>query len=55
MNAVQTINQTSVAFMYETFGSELPVFLVKVIKVSMVLVPTIKSHEFIATSKKYLD
>lgn len=39
MKTVHPINHISVAFMYDTFGRELPVFLDKVMKVNMVLVP----------------
>jgi hypothetical protein len=39
MKAVQTMNQISVALMYDTLGRELPVLRVSVMKVSIVLVP----------------
>jgi hypothetical protein len=42
MKAVQTMNQISVALMYDTLGKELPVLRVRVMKVSIVLVPVDK-------------
>ena len=53
IKAVQTINQTSVAFIYENLGRELPVFLVSVIKVSIVLVPVERRKFFLRNPPFY--
>jgi hypothetical protein len=42
MKSVQTMNQISVDLMYETLGKELPMLRLRVMKVSMVLVPVDK-------------
>jgi hypothetical protein len=39
MNAVQVVNHTSLAMMYDTVGIALPVWQERAMKVSMVLMP----------------
>lgn len=39
MKPVHPMNHISVALMYDTFGNELPIFLERVMNVSIVLVP----------------